>query len=318
MSEKKETIGEKTKKLVKGLENFTKLVAGTRAAASGDVAPESSSEGAGDPSGVNQDVVPKETSPENIGYESVSSQESVSSSGSDSNMTPTVEDSVITQEETVKAVKTNKTNESLDKIITQLEDESGVSKAKDYDDSDSDSDSDSFSKASTSDSDESDTSDTSESDDSDDDSDDDTIEVSDIDDLDSDTDSSSSSSDSTEKAVYIEVNDLVKGVLKEEGIGKKLSRIEKALSDHEEGMKHLSKGLIQVAKALRSIKNASPDPIRKSIPSVKRAENTLSKAIIANKLEQLAEKGEVPMSELIRFEGSGLLSTDTKVKLGIK
>ncbi len=314
MSEKKETIGEKTKKLVKGLENFTKLVAGTRAAASGDVASESSSEGAGDPSGVNQDVVPKETSPENIGYESVSSQESVSSSGSNSNMTPTVEDSVITQEETVKAVKTNKTNESLDKIITQLEDESGISKAKDYDDSDSDSDSDSFSKASTSDSDESDTSDTSESDDSD----DDTIEVSDIDDLDSDTDSSSSSSESTEKAVYIEVNDLVKGVLKEEGIGKKLSRIEKALSDHEEGMKHLSKGLIQVAKALRSIKNASPDPIRKSIPSVKKAENTLSKAIIANKLEQLAEKGEVPMSELIRFEGSGLLSTDTKVKLGIK
>ena len=293
------SIGEKIKKLSKGLNNFEKLVSDAKRSASGEVSPERSSESPADPSGVNQNYTPKPTTPENIGYESPSSSESVSSTGSTSNMTPVVEESVITQEKTSKAIPKE---DSLDKIISKLEEESGISKAKDY----SEDESDSYEKSDTStSSDEESSEDLSKSDESDESSEDfEFIEASDSDE-----------SDETEKAVYVEVNDLVKSVLNEEGITKKLSRIEKAIKDHETGLVHLSKSVVELAKAIRSMKNASSEPVRKSVPSIKSAENTLSKAIILDKMGKLVEKGELSTLDVIKFETLGVLSEEAKRKI---
>lgn len=312
-------VGKTMESLAKGLDNFSKLIVANKKAASGDVEPEIASTGNMDPSGVNQNYTPKKVSPENIGYSSQNSETS-SSTVEDSDMVPVVEGSDISQTE--KAVRRN--GQSLDKIISKLEADSGVSKSKklkkdededntdlsesDIDPEDSDVDVDIDEKGE----------DVNISDDDGD------ISIStsssDEDEIGKDVDENTSSSEedeSTEKAVYIEVNDLVKGVLSETGIERKLYRIEKSLQDHERGFKHLAKAVVQIAKALRSVKNESREPIRKSVPSVKASVNTLNKAVIADKLFNLAKDGKISSTEVLKFETAGTLSEDAKRMLNI-
>ncbi len=216
-------------------------------------------------------------------------------------MLPVIEGSDIVQAE--KAIKHE--GKSLDKIISKLEDDSGISKSKKH--------------CEKLEKDEESEPDTSDSDSSDEDS-----------DIDSDIDIDEDGEDinirdkdgevteeETEKAVYMEVNDLVKGVLSETGLEKKINRIEKSLADHEKGFKHLAKAIVQIAKALRSVKNESTLPIRKSVPSVSASVNRLSKAVIADKLFNLAKEGKISSTEVVKFETTGTLSEDSKRELKI-